>query len=86
MKHAIYSALFVSAVYLTGCAGAPTESIIVMRPCMADVPERPIMPTENLAADATLDDFVRAAIAEIERREGYELVLRAAFVFCKSGD
>ncbi|RYF06334.1 MAG: hypothetical protein EOO31_10225 [Comamonadaceae bacterium] len=32
----------------------------------------PAMPTEALRLGATVDDFARAAMAEIERREGYE--------------
>ena len=47
-------------------------------------PQRPAMPTEALAVDAALDDFVAAAAAEIERREGYEQLLRAALAACSS--
>ena len=49
-------------------------------------PERPVMPTETLSKDVTLDGFVAACIAEIERREGYESLLRAALMHCKTGD
>lgn len=40
--------------------------------CKEPVPARPAMPTEALRVGATVDDFARAAMAEIERREGYE--------------
>lgn len=40
------------------------------------------MPTKALASKPSLLDFVKAAQAEIERREGYEVKLRAALVEC----
>lgn len=75
------------ALALCACSTAPQHAVqIIPAPCGATIPQRPIMPTENLPDNPTLDDFVRAAIAEIERREGYEIELRAALVFCKTGD
>ena len=74
--------LFVSAVYLTGCSTAPQTRTITI-PCRIVTPSRPIMPTESLPVDASLDAFVQAAAAEIERREGYEQELRAAIGACK---
>ncbi len=50
--------------------------------CAVQVPPRPEMPTEALPVDVTLDNFVAAAAAEIERREGYEVQLRAALQAC----
>ena len=50
--------------------------------CQETEPVRPVMPTEALALDTTLDAFVAAAIAELERREGYEGQLRAALAAC----
>ena len=72
-----------AALLLTGCA-TKQESVrvAVPVPCRVQVPPRPEMPTENLPVDAALDDFVAAAAAEIERREGYELQLRAALEAC----
>ena len=58
---------------------------VVLKPCSIETPQRPIMPTEDLQSDATLDDFVKSAIAEIERREGYEQLLLQSLIFCKSG-
>lgn len=52
--------------------------------CQEQMPPRPIMPTDQLVAPVPLDDFARAAMAEIERREGYEVVLRTALVACTS--
>ena len=72
---------------LAGCAENPKQpTVAIMTPCTVQTPERPIMPTEDLPADVTLDDFVKSAIAEIERREGYEQILLQTLIFCKSGD
>jgi len=40
------------------------------------------MPTEALHPGADVDQFAQAATAEIERREGYEVQLRAALAVC----
>lgn len=74
--------LFVSAIYLTGCSATPQTRTITV-PCRVATPARPIMPTESLPTDASLDAFVQAAAAEIERREGYEQELRAAIGACQ---
>lgn len=74
------------ATLLAGCSSAPqTVRVPVPVPCKAPMPQRPAMPTEALTADAALDDFVQAAAAEIERREGYEVQLRAAIEACAGG-
>lgn len=73
------------AFLLAGCSTCEPVRVPVPVPCNAPMPQRPAMPTESLEADAPLDDFVAAAAAEIERREGYEHLLRAALVAC-SGD
>lgn len=39
---------------------------------------------EALRPGASLDDFERAAMAEIERREGYEVQLVAALEACRA--
>lgn len=49
------------------------------------VPVRPAMPTESLSKDVSLDTFTAACIAEIERREAYEIMLRSALAIC-NGD
>lgn len=78
----------IMAVVLAGCATSPTTRALVLdaapvfAPCPATVPQRPIMPLENLPHNATLDAFVAASIAEVHRRESYELQLRDALVQC----
>lgn len=72
---------------LAGCAARPAlrvqqVNVPVPVPCQQTVPVRPVMPTESLNPGVTLDAFAAAAIAEIERREGYEGELRAALTAC----
>ena len=79
--------LMLTAV-LTGCASAPrveTSEVRVPVPvaCIEPVPPRPAMPTEALRPGITIDDFARAAMAEIERREGYEGQLLTALENCR---
>lgn len=71
------------AAAMTGCAAPDPQRIYVEMPCSVAVPVRPVMPTESLSPDVSLDEFVRAAAAEIERREGYEIELKAAVEACK---
>jgi len=75
------------ALLLAGCATAPRVemqriSVPVPVECREPVPARPVMPTEALRPGASLDDFARAAIAEIERREGFEVALLTALLAC----
>ncbi|WP_335645426.1 hypothetical protein [Melaminivora suipulveris] len=42
------------------------------------------MPTEGLRQPVSLDAFAAAAMAEIERRDGYELELVAALEACRA--
>ena len=72
-----------TAALFAGCAtkGEPLR-VAVPVPCAVQIPQRPEMPTDALTPDAALDDFVAAAAAEIERREGYEHLLRAALGAC----
>ena len=75
------------AALLAGCAAQPAPrvqqvNVPVPVACRESEPPRPAMPTEALAANVTLDAFAAAAIAEIERREGYEVQLRAALAAC----
>lgn len=77
--------LLLLVMVLAGCDTAPrlqTVNVAVPIVCAETVPTRPVMPTEHLAGRPQLLDFVKAAQAEIERREGYEVKLRAALVEC----
>lgn len=71
-----------------GCA-TPTrveiQAIKVPVPveCREPTPERPSMPTEALAEDADPFELLRASLAEIDRREGYEVKLVAALENCR---
>ena len=78
-----------AALVLAGCAAAPPRveiqqvSVPVPVACREPVPERPAMPTEALRPGVSLDDFARTAMAEIERREGYEGQLLTALENCR---
>lgn len=72
---------------LGGCGTAPvTVTVPIKVPvpvkCTAEVPQRPVMPTEVLPTTAAVFDKVRAALAEIDFREGYEVELLAALKSC----
>lgn len=83
------SAILIAAVLvLTGCATAPrveiqTVKVPVPVECREPTPDRPSMPTEVLAEGADPFDLLRASLAEIDRREGYEVKLVAALENCK---
>ena len=88
MRPVRMAVLLLALASLAGCAGAPHTDVLQVRipvpiACSEPVPERPSMPTEALRTDASLDDFARAAMAEIERREGYEGQLVAALESCR---
>jgi hypothetical protein len=74
---------------MTGCSSAPPvvkfDQVKVAIPvaCQEPEPARPVMPTEHLAGAVDVDAYVQAAEAEIERREGYELLLVQALRNCK---
>lgn len=76
--------LLVLCLALAGCNATMSGITKVPVPvaCKEEVPDRPVMPTEGLPADASLDAFVQAAAAEIERREGYENQLLTALTAC----
>jgi hypothetical protein len=57
-------------------------SVAVPVECKEPVPARPAMPTETLLPGATVDQLAQAAMAEIERREGYEVQLLTALIAC----
>lgn len=72
---------------LAGCAAQPVvqvqqAKVPVPVACSEPVPERPVMPTEALQPPVGLDAFAQAAMAEIERREGYERQLLAGLRAC----
>ena len=86
-----FGVVAILAAVLVACAGCTTAprveiqrvNVPVPVECQEPVPERPVMPTESLASTATLDQFAQAAMAEIERREGYEGELLAALENCR---
>ncbi|MCT6720024.1 hypothetical protein [Acidovorax sp. K2F] len=85
MKIAIH---LIAACALSAC-GAARNHVEIQRvnmavpvECKEPIPNRPMMPTEALRPGVTVDQFTQAAQAEIERREGYEVQLRAALAIC----
>lgn len=79
--------LLLGALVLAGCSSAPrvevqTVKVPVPVECREPIPDRPSMPTEALADDADPFELLRAALAEIDRREGYEVRLLAALMVC----
>ena len=70
---------------VAGCvAQIQRVNIPVPVECKENAPERPAMPTESLASGVEPFILTRAALAEIDRREGYEVKLRAALVACSA--
>lgn len=68
-----------------GCAGTPQYTRVnvpVPVACEEAVPDRPAMPTEALTPGVPPWVLQRAALAEIDRREAYEVKMRAALVAC----
>ncbi|AVQ84304.1 hypothetical protein [Variovorax sp. PMC12] len=82
--------LLAAVVFVAGCtaprARVELQQVNVAVPveCKEPVPARPAMPTEALRLGVTVDDFVRAALAELERREGYEGELLTALENCRT--
>ncbi|WP_338496120.1 hypothetical protein [Delftia tsuruhatensis] len=79
--------LLLAALGLAGCGSVPrveVQEVKVPVPveCREPIPDRPAMPTEALADDADPFELLRAALAEIDRREGYEVRLLAALIAC----
>ncbi|MFD2756402.1 hypothetical protein [Comamonas terrae] len=81
--------LLIALLALAGCQSAPVRvelqrvNVPIPVACAEPIPVRPVMPTDQLEPGVALDQFVRAAQAEIERREGYETQLRAALENCR---
>ena len=80
--------ILIASCALSACAvgGKDVEiqrvNVAVPVACQEPTPERPVMPTEALRPGATVDQYVQASMAEIERREGYEGQLVGALVIC----
>lgn len=76
--------LATAALALAGCGTTQYTQVRVPVPveCKEQVPDRPAMPTEALHPGTPPWVLQRASLAEIDRREGYELQLRAALVAC----
>ena len=84
-----HAALLLCALVLMGCSTAPrievqTVKVPVPVECREPTPARPSMPTEALSEDVDPFELLRASLAEIDRREGYEVKLVAALENCKS--
>ena len=80
------TALVLMSLITAGCASRP--SVVEIRvpvpiECRVDRPQRPAMPTDSLKRSDPLDRKVKALLAEIETREGYEIQLVAALELCR---
>lgn len=80
-------AVLAAALALAGCGSVPRVEIQEVKvpvpvECREPIPDRPAMPTAALAEDAGPFELLRAALAEIDRREGYEVRLLAALISC----
>ena len=77
-------ALIAACAVLAGCGATRTLKVSVPVPvaCNETVPQKPVMPTEQLAPGVPPFILLRAALAEIDRRESYEVLLRTALVAC----
>jgi hypothetical protein len=79
--------ILLAAVLATGCATTRPElrtvAVEVPVPCRVALPERPVMPTEQLTPGVPLQTAAAAALAEIDRREDYERRLLAALEECR---
>ncbi len=90
MKTKLHNAISLTVVLasisfvLAGCATAPSVPLRIPVPieCRVATPSRPAMPTDGIVSADTLDRKVKAALAELEVREGYETELRAALATC----
>lgn len=83
-----HSALGLISVALIGCASQPQVEVHTVRVpvpvvCQEPVPARPVMPTAQLQ-EPTIAEWMRAAMAELERREGYESRLKTALDNCRA--
>ncbi|MDR0226725.1 MAG: hypothetical protein LBI66_09905 [Burkholderiaceae bacterium] len=79
--------LLLAVLALAGCSSVQRVEIQEVKvpvpvECREPIPDRPAMPTESLADDADPFVLLRAALAEIDRREGYEVRMLAALMAC----
>ena len=76
--------LLLACAVLAGCGTARTVQVRVPVPvpCQEAEPVRPAMPTESLQPGVPPFLLLRAALAEIDRRAGYEAELVAALRTC----
>lgn len=76
--------LTAACAVLAGCGTVRTQQVPVPVPvaCLEAEPQRPVMPTEALAPGVPPFILLRAALAEIDRREGWSLELLAALRAC----
>lgn len=76
--------LLLACAVLTGCGTARTVQVRVPVPvpCQEAEPARPAMPTESLQPGAHPFVLLRAALAEIDRREAWSVELLAALRAC----
>lgn len=76
--------LLLACAVLAGCGTARTVQVRVPVPvaCQEAEPARPAMPTESLQPGVPPFVLLRAALAEIDRRQAYELILEAALRAC----
>ena len=82
--------LLVLMVALAGCAGQVRPEPRTVRvevpvsvPCRAPAVEEPTWATASLQKGDSLQTKVRALLAELEQRKGYEVQLRAALEACQ---
>ncbi|MCP1647008.1 hypothetical protein [Pseudomonas nitroreducens] len=82
--------LLVLVVALAGCAGQAEPEPRTVRvevpvpvPCLAPAVEVPTWATASLQKGDSLQIKVRALLAELEQRKGYEVQLRAAVQACQ---
>ena len=82
--------LLVLVVALAGCAGQVEPEprtvrveVPVLVPCRAPAVAVPTWATASLQKGDSLQTKVRALLAELEQRKGYEAQLRAAVDACK---
>ena len=83
-KYSGLAALAIVAL-LAGCATAPPSTRVhtsVPVVCKEQEPERPVMPTDSLRPGAPPWLLHQSALAEIDRREAYEIKLVTALRAC----
>lgn len=79
----------VLCLLVTGCATTKIEyvpfevQVPIPVPCAAEVPAAPAWETERLKASDTLDEKVKALLAERQQRAAHEAKLRAATEGCR---